>query len=182
MPRKIVCNSIFNKESIVLEMSEEVKLELYDATNCLADLGVTPETFESSQHSIAVRDKLTKTIQLANAARNMLLNTSGACLIRGFYDDLYKDNFGLSETIRRYKLAYYLFNMCIGEVDSGSRGPLFDVKDTGLSPEEDNILFSVTNAEATWHTDGASIDKVKPIKTQIKQNKNKLYWKLRRSL
>jgi hypothetical protein len=30
----------------------------------------------------------------------------------------------------------------------------------GLSTKQDNVLFSVTDGEATWHTDGTSVDRV----------------------
>jgi len=62
--------------------------------------------------------------------------------------------------VSQAKMIYFLLSSLIGTVDGSARGNLFDVKDKGLdATQADNVLFSVSSAEATWHTDGASADK-----------------------
>ena len=55
----------------------------------------------------------------------------------------------------------------LGKVDEGARGRIFDVKNTNLNALDkingDNVLFSVSDTECSWHTDGASIDRVYDI-------------------
>ncbi len=61
------------------------------------------------------------------------------------------------------KLVYYIICSHIGTVDGSARGKLFDVKNNhidAMDGKNDNVLFSVSDCEATWHTDGASKDKV----------------------
>ena len=61
------------------------------------------------------------------------------------------------------KLAYFVMCEHIGTVDATARGRLFDVKSANLdaaSKKSDNVLFSVSDSEAGWHTDRASKDRV----------------------
>jgi len=76
------------------------------------------------------------------------------------------------------KIAYYLICEHIGTVDGSARGKLFDVKSDvnargklfdvkaksagidAADKKNDNVLFSVSDTEAGWHTDGASKDTV----------------------
>mmetsp|Transcript_6918 Transcript_6918/g.10535 ORF Transcript_6918/g.10535 Transcript_6918/m.10535 type:complete len:257 (+) Transcript_6918:17-787(+) len=65
------------------------------------------------------------------------------------------------------RISYYILSSFIGKVDGGARGKLFDVKDANINALDkvkgDNVLFSVSNSECSWHTDGASIDRVYDI-------------------
>ena len=156
MPHKIRWDNLKAKEDLVLKMPWDVREELTKVTNGLAALDVTADNFELGQHGVAIWEKLRRTIKFANKARHMIIKSDGACLVRGL--DL--DAFKCDET---RKLAYFIFNSCMGQVDGEARGRLFDVKDKGKNPNQDNVLFSVSNVEATWHTDGASIDRVNNI-------------------
>ena len=163
LARKIIWDSLVKGESIVLQVTNEVQKELANVTNSLADLGVTADNFANSTQGVVIWEKLSKTIAFAKIARTMLMELTGACLIRGFDLNVFDKDTDPETAVIRSKLAYYIFCSCIGPVDDQARGALFDVKNAGMTPDQDNVLFSVSNVEASWHSDGASVDRVKYI-------------------
>ena len=164
LPKKIIWDSLVRTGNIVLQVSPEVQKELGEVANCLADnYGVTADNFNNRQHGIVIWEKLRKTIALAEVARSMLMKLTGACLVRGFDLNAFDIETDPDRAALKSKLAYYIFCSCIGQVDGGARGTLFDVKSAGLSPEQDNVLYSVSNVEASWHSDGASVDRVRNL-------------------
>merc|ERR1712127_791609 len=64
-----------------------------------------------------------------------------------------------ADFMNKVKLAYYIISSLIGKVDEGARGRLFDVRDRGLDTTADNVLLSVSQSSAPYHTDGASADR-----------------------
>ena len=118
--------------------------------------GLTEKTFTPTNKYAA---RLTNVAAFAGMIRNRLVDQTGVVHLTGMDYDMIKANTDSEGANGRAKLAYYIFSSFIGKVDGSARGRLFDVVDKGLDIKDDNVLFSVSNAEAPWHTDGASADK-----------------------
>jgi len=151
--------------------------QLVDVVNHLFAAGVTAETFNWASTSGISPDQLSHVRELGALIRRKLCDGIGACLVRKL--DLKRlgllgvsskhanqptagnDDYVIGgQGNERAKLAYYLLCSFVGDVDGSARGRLFDVRDSRAHRvNDDNVLFSVTNAEAGWHTDGASRDR-----------------------
>lgn len=91
--------------------------------------------------------------------RTSLLHQTGAVFVKGLDMKRLGGNENTEKMTACSKIAYFLISSLIGTVDGTARGKLFDVKSRNISEKTDNVLFSVTNNEAGWHTDGASKDR-----------------------
>ena len=137
-------------------MPSEVSDELIKHAITIYDGGMTEDTWEPS---VEDAHRLALVAEFASKIRARLVHQVGAVHVTGLnMSDL---GFGASEAeaAGRAKLAYYILSSLIGKVDGSARGRLFDVVDRGLDTNADNVLFSVSRAEAPWHTDGASANK-----------------------
>ena len=145
------------EDAFTVHCPASVAEELYSTSNTLVQEqgfkvdDLKPETLLAFD--------LSSTVKFGVEMRRQLTRHTGAVLIKNI--DLKRlggeDHPLLGETA---KMLYYVLCRSIGTVEEGLRGRLFDVKNSGLSREADNVLFSVTDSEASWHTDGTSRDKV----------------------
>ena len=146
-----------NSELILsMTMPEKVLGELVDFTISVCDRGETEETF-----SPTVKDtkSLRNVAKFATTLRSRILNDTGAVYIKGLDLDRLAFNTDATGRVKRAKFAYYILSSLIGKVDGSARGRLFDVRDRGLDTKADNVLFSVSQNSAPYHTDGASADR-----------------------
>ena len=137
-------------------ISESVLSELIDFSIAASDRGVTEETFAPTVEDA----KRLKTVSIFAAdLRSRLVGGTGAVHITGL--DMEKLGEGTDEKGKtaRAKLAYFILSSLVGKVDGSARGRLFDVRDRGLDTSGDNVLFSVSNDLAPYHTDGASAER-----------------------
>lgn len=143
--------------SLVMTMPAEAAAALAKVTFRAVDNGIDAESYEGNAADHA---DLVPVAMFAAAVRARLLHDTGAVLVKGVdvkeYEGPDKD---LALMTVRSKLAYYILSSLIGQVDSGARGRLFDVRDSGAKATQDNVLFSVSSGDAGWHTDGASADR-----------------------
>jgi SAM-dependent methyltransferase len=135
-------------ESVIAGLPLEAKEALDRVVQDLLAKGVTADTYALSS---ADKIDLGPLTSFAATVRQRLVADTGVALVRGL------DAGPASEEAA--KLSFYLLASLVGTVDGSARGRLFDVKDRKLCTSSDNVLFSVSNTEATWHTDGASVDK-----------------------
>eukprot|EP01035_Chromulina_nebulosa_P024276 gene24276-31557_t len=154
---------------LTMMMPLEVEDQLVQVVNRIYDAGVRFESFDWSTSGVQVSE-LKLVHDLGCAIRSKLLDETGACILRRLdlsrfsssspeHNDDVK-NSDNQDTVDRAKLAYYILLSFVGVVDGTTRGRLFDVKNTNADIASDNVLFSVSNTKADWHTDGASRDKV----------------------
>ena len=95
--------------------------------------------------------------------RSKLLHQTGAVIVKGLDMNKLEGVKELDKMTACSKIAYYLICEHIGTVDGSARGKLFDVKSAHVDAADeknDNVLFSVSDTEAGWHTDGASKDRI----------------------
>lgn len=148
------------RNAFVHHIPNQVKQELYKAALECFDRGISVDDLD--QECDFPSSTFLSLKSFAVSLRNNLLHETGMVLLKGL--DL--DVFGPTDdekSVACSKLAYYLICNHIGAVDGSARGRLFDVQDSKLDAmddKNDNVLFSVSNCEANWHTDGASKDKV----------------------
>lgn len=135
--------------AFVVDIPEEAKASLKSVVISLMSQGITASSYDLNAID---KEKLEPLCAFAGLVRRKITGDIGGVLVRGLKDAAQ----GSEEAA---KLAYYLFASLVGTVDGSARGRLFDVRDTNLSTNNDNVLFSVSNAEATWHTDGASVNR-----------------------
>ena len=156
------------ENSVMMHMPPGAADELVAVVNRLSDRGVD---HESVMFGVDVRAEvdLPELAAFAVLARRRLLDETGACLIKGLDLDRIGERSarGMERLCANAKLAYYIFSSLIGRVDAGARGRLFNVKNAKLDVTKDNVLFSVTDGEAGWHTDGASRDRVYDVVSLI---------------
>lgn len=159
IPRAIMWSSFekANADSILsVVMPKPVLTELVGFVNLIHSDGVTFETFSPTSDNAY---RLRNVAAFAANLRSRLLNQTGAVHILGMDMEKIGDSTDKAYTVDKVKLAYYILSSLIGKVDGSTRGRLFDVADKGLDTNKDNVLFSVSRASATYHTDGASADK-----------------------
>ena len=137
-------------------MPSEVSDELIKHAIAIYDGGMTEDTWEPT---VEDAHQLALVAEFASNIRARLVNQVGAVHITGLNMSNLENGASEAGAAGRAKLAYYILSSLIGKVDGSARGRLFDVIDRGLDTNEDNVLFSVSRAEAPWHTDGASADK-----------------------
>ena len=164
LPKKINWSNTISKNfgnSIVMHLPDAVNKELIAATlKCFED-GITVDEL------LIARDigteNLTALKSFAVSVRKRLLHETGCVLVKGL--DMYSLGGAakLDQMTECSKIAYFVLCEHIGTVDATARGKLFDVRSANLdatSKKSDNVLFSVSDSEAGWHTDGASKDRV----------------------
>ena len=160
LPRQLMWTPIElnNPEAaFTMQCPPSVAEELYStAIRLVQEQGCEVDDFKPE---MLLASELGKTTEFGVHMRRQLTHHTGAVIIKNI--DLNRlggeDNPLLEETA---KMLYYMLCRSIGTVEEGSRGRLFDVKNSGLSHEADNVLFSVTDGKASWHTDGTSRDRV----------------------
>lgn len=161
-PKQIIWSNFQKKHAskiLNMRLPDEAVQELRSLVYELVNKGITVDTFD---HHDTYMKKLPNVAVFATYVRKQLVHTVGAALVNGLDLESYKAEGESSDEFChiRAKLAYYILCSLIGKVDGSSRGRQFEVKNTGNSTKADNVLFSVSDDEAPWHTDGASVDKV----------------------
>mmetsp|Transcript_34455 Transcript_34455/g.81231 ORF Transcript_34455/g.81231 Transcript_34455/m.81231 type:complete len:476 (+) Transcript_34455:1153-2580(+) len=160
IPRAIEWSSFEKANADRIKMvtiPESVLTELVDFSKEAWDRGVTEETFCPTTRDA---QRLANVAAFGTNLRSRLVSGSGVVHLCGseFLKRLCATD--QNTTIGRVKLAYYVLSSLIGRVDGTLRGRLFDVHDQGLEATvADNVLFSVSNDPAPYHTDGASADR-----------------------
>lgn len=137
--------------AFVVNIPMEVKEELYKAALIAHEDGISVDELDCAGYFPVNSFQALRSF--ASSVRNSLLHETGLVLLKGL--DL--------DACACPKLAYYIICSHIGTVDGSVRGKLFDVKNNhidAMDGKNDNVLFSVSDCEADWHTDGASKDKV----------------------
>lgn len=160
----------------LLEMSIplEVENQLTTVVNRLADQGFTAENFDWSTTEILLTDELNLVHKFGVSIRSKLLDETGAALVRKLnLNNFQQEGNSYDDMANRAKLAYYILCCFIGDVDNSARGRLFDVRDSKFNVLNDNVLFSVSNSEAGWHTDGASREHVYDVVSLLSLSKAK---------
>ncbi len=154
--QRLVC-----KNQLILQLPEKIQRSLASVANKVYDTGVNIDTFEWSSELLSAADvKEEELVAFGKEIRHRVLRRVGLCVIQSLDFSLYKqDTDDYEDMVGRLKLAYYILCSFVGFVDGNARGRLFDVRDSHHNVNEDNVLFSVSNTEAGWHTDGASRDR-----------------------
>jgi len=160
LPRQLLWTPIELKnpsDTFIIHCPPPVAAELYHIANkFVQEKGIKVDDFTPD---MLLPSDLNLTAKFAAQMRRQLLRHTGAILIKGIdLNQLGGEGHPLLEDTAKF--LYYMICRLIGTVEEGSRGRLFDVKSSGLSHKADNVLFSVTDGEASWHTDGTSRDKV----------------------
>jgi SAM-dependent methyltransferase/pyrroloquinoline quinone (PQQ) biosynthesis protein C len=136
------------ESTFIIGLPLETKNALNHVVQGLLAKGVTADTYDMSSIDKNDLDSLAK---FAVLIRQRLVCDTGVAMVRGL------EVGPASEEAA--KLSFYLLASLVGTVDGSARGRLFDVKDRQLCTSNDNVLFSASNTEATWHTDGASVNR-----------------------
>lgn len=131
-------------ETMTMVMPPDVRKTLDSVVYRLMNQGYSAESYQMSSKDLA---ELEPVADFAQVIRQRVQVDTGVAIIQGMNVE--------SEGVA--KLSFLLLTSLVGRVDGSARGKLFDVRDAQLCTSEDNVLFSVSNREATWHTDGASI-------------------------
>eukprot|EP00730_Choanoeca_flexa_P009268 TRINITY_DN12617_c2_g5_i1.p1 TRINITY_DN12617_c2_g5~~TRINITY_DN12617_c2_g5_i1.p1 ORF type:complete len:572 (+),score=182.81 TRINITY_DN12617_c2_g5_i1:184-1716(+) len=158
MPKKIVWPETLLPtlaQSFHLYPSEAVFAELYSAVDQAYERGVTSATLDMTKD--LPTEGLPATRAFADRVRQQLLEGAGVAAIQGVDMERLGGSANLDMLECKCKLLYYILSSHIGKVDAGARGRLFDVKNANLDTTKDNVLFSVSQGDAGWHTDGASV-------------------------
>lgn len=161
LPKKILWNKIATNnpvQSFVMPFPSDAREELTAVCLRCYDQGIGADDFEMNVH--AQVSEMQAVAEHAALVRSRLLNDVGAILVRGLDMERFGGLANLEKMTHCSKLAYYIYSSFMGQVDAGARGRLFDVKSANLDVKADNVLFSVSDTEAGWHTDGASKDRV----------------------
>mmetsp|Transcript_16790 Transcript_16790/g.26202 ORF Transcript_16790/g.26202 Transcript_16790/m.26202 type:complete len:492 (+) Transcript_16790:2-1477(+) len=139
-------------------------LQVYDKGISVDDLDIGNDiTAQYARRRARRQSMFSATKTFANDVRNRLLHETGAVIIKGLDMTALGGVDQLDKMTACSKIAYFLICEHIGTVDATARGKLFDVKSANIdatSKKADNVLFSVSDSEAGWHTDGASKDRV----------------------
>lgn len=164
LPKKLTWNKTminhFANVAVVM-LPEPASLEICNAAYQCYKRGLSVDDIVIGQHVDPRAFKTTK--QFCTTIRSKLLHQTGAVIIKGLDMDKLGGEKDMEKMTACSKIAYFLICEHIGTVDGGARGNLFDVLDEHIDANDskvDNVLFSVSSAEAGWHTDGASKDRV----------------------
>lgn len=161
IPRKILWTPFERQNAnrfLDLRMPLDVTSELKNVVVDLIDDGFDVDTFSPSD---AIMMRLKKVTKFAEKVR-IRLKDVGAVFVNELCPKEYMDGLETLNLItrnKRMKFAYYIICSLVGQVDGDARGLLFDVIDHKLDTSSDNVLFSKSSDEASFHTDGASSDK-----------------------
>ena len=162
LPRQLLWTPIELKnpsDTFIIHCPPPVSEELYHISNkFVQEKGIMVDDF---MPDMLLPSDLNLSAKFAAQMRRQLIRHTGAILIKGFdVNRMGGEGHPLLEDT--CKFLYYMLCRLIGTVEEGSRGRLFDVKSSGLSHKADNVLFSVTDGEASWHTDGTCMSRQKP--------------------
>uniref|UniRef100_A0A7S4MPH4 TauD/TfdA-like domain-containing protein n=1 Tax=Odontella aurita TaxID=265563 RepID=A0A7S4MPH4_9STRA len=142
------------ERALRLDLPENAAAELHCLATELVRRGVTSDTYCPTDEDVA---HLENVVAFAGKLRRHLSQDVGAAHVRRLPMEP-EDDLKVSAAIA--KLSYYILCSLVGRVDGGARGRLFDVRDARLdAKKQDNVLFSVSQGEAPWHSDGASVDR-----------------------
>jgi SAM-dependent methyltransferase len=160
LPRQLMWTSIELRkpeDKFIIYCPSQVLYELYELSRELVHkLGINVDDFKPDMLNNL---DLMQTTEFGAKIRRLLMHKTGAVIVKGFdFAQIGGNDHPLFE--ETVKMLYYLLCRAIGTVEESSRGRLFDVMASGLSHKADNVLFSVTDSEASWHTDGTSRDNV----------------------
>eukprot|EP00985_Skeletonema_marinoi_P001851 scaffold751_cov101-Skeletonema_marinoi.AAC.2 len=171
LPKKLnwprtVTNNVEN--SLVMWIPTDVNTELIAASLQVYEKGISVDDLDigndiDSPPSRKVRDLFSATNEFGISIRSRLLHETGAVIVKGLDMTALGGVEQLDKMTVCSKIAYFILSEHIGTVDATARGKLFDVKSANMdamSKSNDNVLFSVSDTEAGWHTDGASKDRV----------------------
>ena len=164
LPKKITWSKAAMKHprnAFIVNIPVEVKQELYAATLNAYENGVSVDELDAAGYFPV--DSFAALRSFSVTVRNSLLHETGLVLLKGLDLDTFSAVDDPEQVAACSKLAYYIVCSHIGTVDGSARGKLFDVKNNhidAMDGKNDNVLFSVSDCEASWHTDGASKDKV----------------------
>ncbi len=170
MPKRLNWSRITKErflQFVTLKIPKSVNRELADVTLQCFNQGLHVDDVIIGKH--VNPDNLKNLKRFCNDVRHKLMHELGAVLLKGLdMDNLCGGNRENIEMLTECsRISYYILCSFIGKIDEASRGRLFDVKDAHLDALDkvkgDNVLFSVSNTECSWHTDGASIDRVYDI-------------------
>jgi len=150
------------QNAFYVNIPSDVKEELYKAALSAYEDQIGVDDLCTGYFPV---DSFVSLRRFAVSLRNSLLHETGVVLLKGLDLDTFSahsNSVDQEQVVACSKLAYYLLCNHIGAVDGSARGKLFDVKNTNINAmgSKDNVLFSVSDCEANWHTDGASKDKV----------------------
>lgn len=148
---------------LTVEVPEEVNEQVVNATLECYEKGILVDDIVLGTH--VDMEKCSHLKQYGSYLRKRLLHETGAIVLTGLDVNALAggDENNLEQLTECCKIAYYLISSHIGQVDEGVRGRLFNVKSANINAtdkKKDNVLFSVSDSECDWHTDGASKDRV----------------------
>ena len=166
LPKALYWNNTTKKhfdKFATVEVPPEVNKEVVDATLKCYERGLLVDDIVLGTH---VDMEMCGNLKVYGGyLRKRLLHQTGAIVLTGLNMNALAggDENNLVQLTECSRIAYYLISSHIGHVDEGARGRLFDVKSANIDAmdkKKDNVLFSVSDTECDWHTDGASKDRV----------------------
>lgn len=136
----------------------EANNEVIAATLRCYELGLQVDDIVIGKHVDPTLCKALKEFCLS--VRKRLIHETGAVLVKGLDMDALGGVQKLEMMTHCSRIASFIVSSFIGIVDGSARGKIFDVKNAKLNAmKADNVLFSVSDSECSWHTDGASKDR-----------------------
>lgn len=159
LPKKLIWSKTLRRNftnSIAVTLPKLANEEVLKATLRCYRKGIKVDQIVMGKDVAAEEFKSLKSF--CRLIRKKLLHDIGVVLVKGLdMTRLGSDN-DINKLTACSKIAYFLICEHVGPVDATARGRLFDVKNSGSSTKTDNVLFSVSDTEAGWHTDGCSKD------------------------
>jgi Ca2+-binding EF-hand superfamily protein/2-polyprenyl-3-methyl-5-hydroxy-6-metoxy-1,4-benzoquinol methylase len=150
MIKDIVWSTSFDEQQYTMKLSDAVLNEFEGAWQILHEKGIDWKTLSRGD-----LNALPQIEALAKQIRHRLLEESGLLVLTGL--DLVRLGKNLTERHEKAKMLYFLLSLEIGDVLE-RRGRLFDVMDKGLDIRKENVLFSLSNNESSFHTDSTDRD------------------------
>jgi SAM-dependent methyltransferase len=152
--REIIWSSVLDARDLNLDVPPAAMAELAATARALAARGVTAESYVDGDagalpHLTAMGRAVARRLFVHHGVATLRLDMEAlGCGADGSTDEL-------SEATA--KLAYYLLCHHVGAVRE-DRGRLFDVRCRGLDVRADNVLFSASAQECSYHTDSTNRD------------------------
>lgn len=142
------CHGGMTEEKLIVAADAVCSMQAYEAAVVLIRAGFTPDTVCKAD---LVSMNLDHVQTYADEIMNKLCSSegTGAVISCSLFDNL--DAICDDETM---KMMYFIIAFCMGSVCKERRA-LWDVYDKQLSTDDEDVLFSVTNEKATFHTDGS---------------------------
>ena len=168
MPKHLVWNRIMKQnflKFVTMTIPDSVNRELCDVTFQCFCRGLRVDDIVLGKH---VRPNDFENLRrFCDDMRHRIMHESGAVLVNGLDLNNICGKGNVEMLTECSRISYYILSSFLGKVDGGARGRLFDVKNANINALDklkgDNVLFSVSDSECSWHTDGASIDRVYDI-------------------